>query len=123
MDKNTFGAIVASSLLNEGLVNDIKGGWRNLKSELKSDKPAGGVAGAIGTGLGKAYNLARQGAAPLVGAGLQHVGTGITKGGRKVATGIVQFGGKIGKSIDDKTLSLGRKTFYKGLNLREKYKK
>jgi len=104
MDKNTFGAIVAANLLTEGKTLDKVAGW-------------------VGTKLGEGYKVARKVSSPLVGAGLEATGKGIVVGGRNLATGIVRAGGKVGKAIDDRTLNLGRNIYYKGMNLREKYKK
>jgi len=104
MDKNTFGLVIAANLLTEGKTLDKVAGW-------------------VGTKLGEGYKVARKVSAPYVGSGLESGGKGIAVGGRNLATGIVKMGGKIGKGIDDRTLTLGRNIYYKGTNLKEKYKK
>jgi len=116
MDKNTFGAIIATSLLDESFMGNVKGGWKNFKTELHSEKPANTVgtkvAGAIGTGLGKVYSVARKGAVPFVATGLEKTGEKIANTGRNAAEGLAKS-----------TIGLGRKMYYKGQDLRNKYKK
>jgi hypothetical protein len=114
MDKNTFGAIVAVGLLEEGFFDKAKTGWKNLKTEMNkdSDKKSSGAAGAVGTGLGKVYNFARKVTAPGIGGGLQYAGEQIAK-----------TGGKIGVGFANKAVGLGRKTYDAGYYLKNKYKK
>jgi hypothetical protein len=124
MDKRIFGAIITTSLLNEGVMDYIK---RNKEAynkarfddtsagtERKFDdiKKAKGVAGVVGTGLGKTYGILRQAYSPSIGTGLQRVGEQVAITGRNIAT-------KIGTS----SVGLGKKIYDKGISLETKYKK
>lgn len=61
-------------ILQEGIVDYIKRNKESYNKEVSSSEKAGGVAGAIGTGLGRLYKATRDKGVPAVGRGLQKVG-------------------------------------------------
>jgi len=102
MNKQLFGAVVAVSLLSEGEKLDKFAGW-------------------LGTKAGQGWNITKKAVTPYIATGLESTGKQIADVGRKAAIGTVKLGAKLGQAIQNRSLDLGRKTFYKGQALRNKY--
>jgi hypothetical protein len=64
-------------VLQEGILDWIKRNREGYKKAVEDPGKAGGIAGAVGTGLGTLTRFARDKAVPAVGRGLQKVGGAI----------------------------------------------